>query len=154
VGVLVNNDLAGGRAADVLAAYAYDWWLGSNDLEANYAKQLREFADIYARRKQQSIAEAVERAKRQSQLTQPLADYVGKYTNELLGTIDVVVDQNSLGVRLGYLYSRSTPYIEKDTIRVVMLPGGNGEVIGFEKGAAGKFDLLKYAGRDFKRAGL
>jgi hypothetical protein len=33
-------------------------------------------------------------------------------------------------------------------------PGGNGEVVGFLKGATGKFDLLKYAGRDFKRVGL
>jgi CubicO group peptidase (beta-lactamase class C family) len=154
VGVLVNNELAGGRAADVLAAYAYDWWLGTPDLEADYAKQLQEFADIYARRKQQSIADAAERAKRQSQLTQPLADYVGKYTNELLGTIEVTVDGNSLGVRMGNLYCQSTPYTEKDTIRVMMLPGGNGEVVGFLKGATGKFDLLKYAGRDFKRVGL
>jgi hypothetical protein len=43
---------------------------------------------------------------------------------------------------------------EKDTIRVVMPPGCNGEVVGFLKGATGKFDLLKYAGRDFKRVGL
>ena len=49
---------------------------------------------------------------------------------------------------------QSTPYTEKDTIRVVMLPGGNGEVVGFLKGATGKFDLLKYAGRDFKRVRL
>ena len=102
----------------------------------------------------QLIADAAERAKRQSQLTQPLADYVGKYTNELLGTIEVTVDGNSLGVRLGNLYCQSTPYTEKDTIRVVMLPGDNGEVVGFLKGATGKFDLLKYAGRDFKRVGL
>lgn len=154
VGILVNDHLAGGRAADVLAAYAYDWWLGTPDLEADYAKQLQEFADIYARRKQRAIADAAERAKRQSQLTQPLADYVGKYANELLGTIEVTVDGNSLGVRLGNLYCQSTPYTEKDTIRVVMLPGGNGEVVGFLKGATGKFDLLKYAGRDFKRVGL
>src|SRR5262249_17838906 len=105
-------------AADVLATYAYDWWLGTPDLETDYAKQLQEFADIYARRKQQSIADAADRAKRQSQLTQPLADYVGKYTNELLGTIEVTnellgtievtVDGNSLGVRLGNLYCQST----------------------------------------------
>jgi hypothetical protein len=46
------------------------------------------------------------------------------------------------------------PNTEKDTIHVVIAPGGKGEVVGFLKGATGKFDLLKYAGRDFKRAGL
>src|SRR6185436_9848893 len=45
VGVLVNNDAIGGRLADMLAAYAYDWWLRTEnppiDLAADYAKQLQ-----------------------------------------------------------------------------------------------------------------
>lgn len=153
VGVLVNNDLAGGRVADMLAAYAYDLWLGTPNLEADYAKQLQDFADLYTRRKQQTMAGAAERAKRQSQLTEPLAAYVGKYTHDMLGTIEIAVDGTTLGVRWGNLYSRSTPFTEKDTIRVVIIPGGNGDVVGFVKGADGKFDTLKFGGRDFKRVG-
>lgn len=153
VGVLVNNDLAGGRAADLLAAYAYDLWLATLNLEAEYAKQLQEFADLYARRKQQTTAAAAERSKRKSQLTQPLADYVGKYSNDILGTISVAVEGETLALRMGNLYCLSTPFTEKDTIRVVMIPGGSGEVVGFVKGQSGKFDLLKYAGREFKRIG-
>jgi hypothetical protein len=42
VGVLVNNDALGGRLADMLAAYAYDWWLHTENLEADYTKQLQE----------------------------------------------------------------------------------------------------------------
>lgn len=151
VGVLVNNDFAGGRAADIMAAYAYDSLSGAPDVEADYAKQLDDFAAQYVRRKQQTTAGAAERAKRTSQLTQPLADYTGKYTNDMLGTFEVTVQGNALAVRMGNLYCVSTPFTQKDTIRVVMIPGGNGEVIGFEKGAGGKFDTLKYAGRDFKR---
>lgn len=153
VGVLVNNDLAGARVADLLAAYAYDLWLGTPNLEPEYAKQLKEFADLYTRRKQQTTAAAAERAKRKSQLTQPLADYVGKYSNDILGTISVAVEGETLALRMGNLYCVSTPFTEKDTIRVVMIPGGNGEVVGFVKGQSGKFDLLKYAGREFKRVG-
>ena len=154
VGVLVNNDLAGGRVADMLAAYAYDLWLGTPNLEPDYAKQLQDFADQYARRKQQTMAGAAERAKRTSQLTEPLAAYVGKYTNDMLGTIDIAAEGNALAVRWGNLYSVSTPFTEKDTIRVVMIPGGNGDVVGFVKGPSGKFDTLKFGGRDFKRVGL
>lgn len=135
----------------MLAAYAYDALLGAANVEADYAKQLDDFAAQYARRKQQTTASAAERAKRTSQLTQPLADYVGKYTHDMLGTIEITVQGNALAVRMGNLYCVSTPFTQKDTIRVVMIPGGNGEVIGFEKDAAGKFDVLKYAGRDFKR---
>jgi hypothetical protein len=54
---------------------------------------------------------------------------------------------------MGNLYYVSTPYTEKDTIRVVMVPGGDGEIIGFVKGPSGRFDTLKYAGREFKRVG-
>ncbi len=151
VGILVNNDQAGGRVADTLAIYAYDWWKGIENLEADYAKQLGDFSTLYENRKQQMIAQAAERAKRPSQLTQPLADYVGTYTNDLLGTIDVIAEGNYLAVRWGLLYSTATPYTEKDTIRVVLNLQGSGEVIGFQKGADGKIGMLKYVGRDFKR---
>jgi CubicO group peptidase (beta-lactamase class C family) len=153
VGVLVNNDLAGGRAADMLAAYAYDLWLGTENVQAEYARQLQNFADQYSRRKQQTTAAAAERAKRTSQLTQPLADYVGKYVDDMIGSIDVTVEGNTLAVRMGNLYTVSTPYTEKDTIRVVMIPGGNGEILGFVKGADGKVERLRYAGREFRRVG-
>lgn len=153
VGVLVNNDLAGGRVADMLAAYAYDLWLGTPNLEADYAKQLQDFTDLYARRKRETSASAAERAKRTSQLTEPLAAYVGKYTNDMLGTIEIAVEGNTLAVRWGNLFCLSTPYTERDTIRVVMIPGGNGEVVGFAKGSTGKFDTLRYAGREFRRVG-
>lgn len=153
VGVLVNNDLAGGRVADMLAAYAYDSWLGTPNLETDYEKQLNDLAEVYERRKQQLISAAAERAKRASQLTQPLADYVGSYNNDLLGRIDVTVKGNTLAVQMGNLYCLSTPFTEKDTIRVVMIPGGNGETVGFAKGPTGKFDLLRYAGQEFKRIG-
>jgi CubicO group peptidase (beta-lactamase class C family) len=154
VGVLVNNDLAGGRVADMLAAYAYDSWLGTPDLDADYAKLLQDLADRWTQRKQGTMAEAANRAKRTSQLTEALTAYVGKYTDDMLGTAEVVVEGNTLAVRMGNLYSVSTPFTERDTIRVVMQPGGDGTVIGFVKGASGKFDTLKWAGRDFKRVGF
>lgn len=153
VGVLVNNDLAGSRVADMLAAYSYDLWMGTPNVEEDYAKQLDAFAAQYAQRKLQTIADAANRAKRTSQLTEPLTNYAGKYSNDLVGTVEVTVAGNSLGVRMGLMYCVSTPFTEKDTIRVVMQPGGNGETIGFTKGSSGKFDTLKYAGRDFKRIG-
>src|SRR5215203_4058607 len=61
IGVLVNNDFAGGRAADMVAAYGYDWWLKTENLEANYAKQLEDLARQYETRKGQVHASALER---------------------------------------------------------------------------------------------
>jgi CubicO group peptidase (beta-lactamase class C family) len=150
VGILVNNDLVGGRVADMLAAYAYDMWLGTPDLEANHAKQLQDFADLYTRRKQQTMADAANRAKRTSQLTQPLTAYAGKYANDILGTVEISVAGSSLAVRMGNMYCVSTAFTQKDTIRVVMEPGGNGEVIGFTLNGE-RAESLKYRGMDFKR---
>ena len=151
VGVLVNNDIVGGRMADVIAAYAYDWWLGKTDLEANYAKQLQDTIDTYEKRKQQTHAAAMERAKRTWQLTKPFTDYAGKYRNELLGTISIAPISNAVSVRMGNLNTVATPYTEKDTIRVEMVPGGNGEVIKFNMDASGAIRSLNYAGADFER---
>src|SRR5437867_5883173 len=151
VGVLVNNDTLGGRLADMLAAYNYDWWLRTENLEADYARQLQETVTAYESRKQGIAAEAAGRAKREWQLTKPFTDYAGKYTNDLLGTIEIVAKEKALAVRMGNINTVATPFTQKDTIRVVMLPGGNGEVIGFVKDAEGKFGSLNYAGITFTK---
>lgn len=151
VGIFVNNDALGGRLADMLAAYAYDWWLQTENLEADYAKQLQETLTAYENRKQGIAAEAAERAKREWQLTKPFADYAGKYRNDLLGTIEITAKEKALTVRLGSMYTVATPYKDKDTIRVVMQPGGNGEIIGFVKDAAGNVASISYGGYTFTK---
>ena len=101
--------------------------------------------------KQRIAAEAASRAKREWQLTKPFTDYAGNYRNDLLGTIEIEAKEKALAVRMGYMYTVATPFTEKDTIRVVMLPGGNGEVIGFVKDAEGKFGAMSYGGVTFTK---
>lgn len=151
MGVLVNNDALGGRLADMLAAYVYDWWLRTENFEADYARQIQETLKAVENRKQGIAAEAAQRAKREWQLTKPFADYGGKYANDLLGTIGIVAEEKTLAVQMGKLNAVATPFTEKDTIRVVMLPGGNGDVIGFAKDADGNFGSLKFGGFTFTR---
>ena len=151
VGVFVNNDALGGRLADIVATYAYDWWLQTENLEADYAKQLQETLTRFESLRQGIAAEAAARAKREWQLTQPFADYAGTYRNDLLGTIEITVKEKALAVRMGNMYAVATPYTQKDTIRVVMQPGGNGDVIGFIKDAEGKISSMNYSGLTFTR---
>jgi hypothetical protein len=136
----------------MLAAYAYDWWLRTENFEADFEKQLQQDAKTFENRRQGVAAEASARAKRQWQLTKPFADYAGKYKNDMLGTIEIVPTEKALVVRLGKLNTISTPYTQPDTIRVVMLPGGNGEVITFAKDAEGKLVSLNYGGVTFTKA--
>ncbi|HEX3282477.1 MAG TPA: serine hydrolase domain-containing protein [Pyrinomonadaceae bacterium] len=151
IGVLVNNDALGGRLADMLAAYAYDWWLRTENFEADYAKQLQETLTAYESRRQQIAAEAAQRAKREWQLTEPFPDYAGKYTNDLMGTIEIVTKEKALAVGMGNLNTIATPFTQKDTIRVVMSPGGSGEVIAFMKDSEGKIGSLNYGGFIFTK---
>jgi CubicO group peptidase (beta-lactamase class C family) len=151
VGVMANNDILGGRLADILAAYAYDWWLRTENLEADYTKELQRTVTVYESRTQGIAAEAANRAKREWQLTKPFTEYAGTYKNDMLGTIEIVAKGKGLAVRMGNLNTVSTPYTQPDTIRVVMLPGGNGEVIGFIKDADGKFGSLNFGGATFTR---
>ena len=152
VGVLVNNDALGGRLADMLAAYAYDWWLRTENFQADYERQLQQDAKTFEKRRQGVAAEAANRAKREWQLTKPFADYAGKYRNDMLGTIEIVAKEKALALRMGKLNTVATPFTEKDTIRVVVLPGGNGEVVSFAKDAEGKLVSLNYGGVTFTKA--
>jgi CubicO group peptidase (beta-lactamase class C family) len=151
VGVLVNNDTLGGRVADMLAAYAYDWWLRTENFDTDYAKQLEETKKAFENRKQGIAAEAAARAKREWRLTKPFADYAGSYTNDLMGTIEIVAREKTFAVRMGNINTVATPFTQNDTIRVVMLPGGNGEVIGFIKDSEGNFGALNYSGATFTK---
>lgn len=151
IAVMINESTAGGRIGHLLASYAYDRYLGK-ETDENYAKQLQDVAGQYGKMKQQMIASVRSRASRTSQLTKPLAEYAGKYTNELLGTIDVAAEQNTLRVHMGYISVVSTPYTEKETIRVEMMPG-QGEVIKFGTDSNGNIDSLTYEGLKFVRVG-
>jgi len=151
VGVMVNNDMLGGRLADMLAAFAYDWWLQTENVEVDYAKQLQETLTRFESLRQGIVAGAAARAKREWQLTKPFTDYAGKYRNDLLGTIEIVAKEKALAVRMGAMNAVATPFTDKDSIRVVMQPGGNGEVIAFVKDAEGKFNSLTYGGFTFTK---
>src|SRR5262245_27573754 len=96
VGVIVNNETLGARLADMFGAYAYDWWLRTENFEADYAKQVQDTLTAFENRRQGIAAEAAQRAKRQWQLTKPLTEYAGKYSNDLVGTIEIIPKEKAL----------------------------------------------------------
>ncbi len=151
VAVLTNDGFAGGRAVHLLATYAYDLLLGSPNVESDYSKQLQEFVDSYEKGKQQQMRAAADRAKRTSQLTRPLAEYAGKYVNELFGTVQVDAGGSDLTVKMGNISVVSTPFTAPETIRVEMVPG-SGEVIKFNKDSEGKIVSITYASATFARS--
>jgi hypothetical protein len=149
VAVMINESSAGGRIGQLLATYAYDRLLGKETNE-NYEKQLADIVSQYAKFKQQVVAGFKSRAARTSQLSHPLTDYTGRYTSDLYGTMAVTIEQNSLAARIGNIHVVSTPFTEKDTIRVEMVPV-QGEVIKFNINDAGQVESLIYSGVKFTK---
>jgi len=149
VAVLVNNDIVGNRIADLFATYAYDALNGMDGLDAEYAKQLTQSIESYAQLKQKFQSSFAQRASRKSQLTMPLAAYVGQYRSEYWGTIDVSQKDGNLLVKMGNIQVVPTPFTQKEAIRVEMVPG-NGEVIKFDV-EDGKAVSLTYSGATFRR---
>jgi CubicO group peptidase (beta-lactamase class C family) len=151
VAVMVNEAFAGGRVGHLLATYAYDWWLQKENVEENYAKILDGLAEGYAKGVASMKASAADRAKRTSQLTMAPDNYTGTYSNNFFGTIEVVNKDNTLAVKMGNINAVSTPFTEKETIRVEMIPG-SGEVIRFKKNGDDKIESLNYAGVEYVKA--
>ena len=151
VAVLVNDGTAGPPVGHMLAVYAYDALLGTADREANYSKLLQDFRNQYERETANITASAADRAKRTWQLTAPLAEYTGRFVNELLGTIVITNKGSGLNVSMGNINVVPTPFTQPDTIRVEMEPG-RGEVIKFDKNADGKFPSLSYRNATFTKA--
>ncbi|HLG38740.1 MAG TPA: serine hydrolase, partial [Chitinophagaceae bacterium] len=150
VAVLINDGSAGGRASHLLATYVYEWWLQIENMEDVYAKQLQELVDAFEKGKKSMQASAADRAKRTSQLTMPLDNYTGKYNNAYFGTIEVSNKNNALAVRMGNINCVSTPFTEKETVRVEMIPG-SGTVLRFKKNAENKITAIAYEGMEFTK---
>ncbi|HYJ37864.1 MAG TPA: DUF3471 domain-containing protein [Chitinophagaceae bacterium] len=91
-----------------------------------------------------------DRAKRTSQLSLPLENYIGKYRHPYFGDIDVMIENNVLGVRMGNLHAVSTPFTQKESIRVELLPG-TGQVVFFKPDETAKVNNLTYDGQEYKR---
>ena len=134
----------------MLATYVYDWWLQTPGMEEIFERQLQDMAEGFEKGKISAKAGAADRAKRTSQLTMAPANYTGTYNNEYLGTIEVTNKGNRLAVKLGDMYYVSTPFTQKETIRVELIPG-SGEVIRFKKNDAGKIESLNCSGVEFEK---
>lgn len=150
VAVLVNEGFVGSRTGHMLATYAYDWWLGTPDAQQSYDKLLRDTVKRYGEWKTSVSASAAERAKRVSQLTRPVAEYAGTYRSETFGTFVITTKGNDVVVKMNNINVVATPFTEKETIRVELIPG-QGEVIKFASSADGKIASLTYAGTIFSR---
>jgi CubicO group peptidase (beta-lactamase class C family) len=150
VAIIVNEGNIGGRATNLLSTYAYDWWLQKGGIDSLYDQQLQQLVTVYGNAQKRMQQELVNRAKRPSQLSQPLEAYKGKYEHPYYGVMEVLVQPNGLVVKMGNMESASTAYTIKESIRVELIPG-TGEVLQFKVGTDGKVEGVVYNKAEYVR---
>ena len=148
--IFVNEGGIGGGLADVVATYIYDLVRGATDADQSFAKKVEQLESMSQKEAESIQKSFVSRASRTSQLTLPLNAYTGTYRNEWYGDVVVTVDNNSLAVRFGNLYAVSTPFTEKETIRVELIPA-QGRVVSFQSGDEGKINSLVFDKEEYKK---
>ena len=148
--ILTNETTVGAAASDILAAYIYDRVTGVPGAEDQLSKMITELETRYNQGVESTQKSFADRAKRTSQLTLPLDSYVGKYHHELLGDIDVNIQNNALAVSFGNLHAVSTPFTQKETIRVELIPG-QGKVVAFKTDDQNKINTLTFDNSEYKR---
>ena len=137
VAVMTNDEGIGFALADIVAVYAYDWFLrGPEQAAANARSVLDRIEPRVAERRNAIAADRARRAQRTWRLTLPAAAYAGRYCSPDAGTITITESDGRLAMAMGRLRAQLDPFTEPDTARVEPVPG-TGEVLRFriENGA-------------------
>ena len=148
--ILTNEGGVGAAAGDILAAFIYDWVTGVAGAEEQFSKMIDELESRYTKNVESTQKAFADRAKRTSQLTLPLNSYVGTYRHDVYGDITVSIENDVLAVSFGNLHAISTPYTQKETIRVELLPG-TGRVVSFKPDDQGKINMITYDSNEYKK---
>lgn len=150
VAVLVNESTVGSVAERLIATYAYDWWFGIENVDEEHLRKLEELAKAWEVGKKSEQDGAATRAKRSSQLSFPLEIYTGKYENSNFGTLEIYIQRDSLVVKHGIMKSVATPFTEKETVRVELIPG-SGQTLKFMMNAGDTVEAAILGNREFKK---
>ena len=148
--IFVNEGGIGESVANIIAIYVYDLVRGIADADKSFAKSVEELEGRHLKASESSQRSIAERTKRTSQLTLPLNAYTGTYRHDRFGDIVVKEENNVLAVQFGNMHAVSTPFTEKETIRIELFPG-SGKVIYFKSGDTGKINSLTYDGSEYKK---
>jgi hypothetical protein len=144
VGVVAQvNSTPGWPLTDIIAAYAYDVFLGRTDADARGQARLDTLvAQLQARRTRLAGTAAPVHAP-----PRPPSDYAGIYEDAALGRIEIVPDETGLRLRWGVLPDLTLEV--RDAANHIFLTTGFGGLsrIQFIFGAGGRAEAIETGGR-------
>lgn len=150
VAVMVNDEGTGFMLADVIAQFAYDWFiLGPQQARGNAAQAMDLLSAGSARQIEGMRRNIAQRAERSWLLSLPASAYEGSFCNHAFGLIAVRSEGDGLVAQQGRLMAAMEPFTESDSARVELVPG-SGQVIRFRI-ADGRVTGLQIEGQDYPR---
>lgn len=148
VAVLTNEGVTGQRAAGVFAAYVYDWFTKKEGRDTVFARHKNELIQRFEASKASREKRKEEVKNRVSKLSLENEAYAGKYYNEVMGTMEIFIRNNTLYAKLGNLESESSFYNSNESIEVDLIPGSNTSIT-FNKASGDFIDKLFFGGYEF-----
>lgn len=148
VAVIANEAVAGNKLMHLIATFIYDYLLEKKGWD-DYDKEINTFTERLNQGRKMINASIVERNNRPRMLSLPLSDYSGSYESDEYGILTIQETPSALKVSIGNLQCVSTPFKNKESIRVELIPG-SGQIIQFFI-ENNKISNLKYDGINFKK---
>ncbi len=149
VAVFVNEGMAGFPLMHIFMDYAYDAYLQPNGWEQKYEDMKNDFFQQLKERRTRIQTDIKKRKAREWNLSHSFKHYSGTFVNEIVGKIKVKGNKDQISVRMGNLYCTATPFPEKDTIRVELVPF-RGNVLQFVL-EEDQVVALRLNGNEFKK---
>ncbi|MGD2132336.1 MAG: serine hydrolase, partial [Maricaulaceae bacterium] len=131
VAVFTNNSVVGSFLADAVANYAYDRLAGREEGAEPRAAIIASLSERHDVIVSQIASGRADRAGRTWTLSQPIEAYTGVYESPEMGTMTVIIEENTLVAHLGVLRATAEPFTVPDSIRVELVPL-SGMVIVFD----------------------
>jgi CubicO group peptidase (beta-lactamase class C family) len=148
--IILGNGGFSDPIQNLLMPYIYALLTGNETAAARYPPQFQQMPRLAAEARKQLAAERARRAARPQTTALPLDRYVGRFVNEVLGSIETTLRDGRIHARHGVLESVTEVYDgTRNMLRVEFVPN-NGTVMEFVA-EDGRVTGIRYSGRVFAR---
>lgn len=123
VASFANESTIGAQLPIIINHYIYDRLAGRKNARRTAEREINVLVKRGERLLSRDKSERRRRAKRAWALSQPVEAYVGTYTNDIWGALEIFLQDGQLAYRAGNLYGVGEPFPKADMMRIERSPG-------------------------------
>lgn len=130
IAVMINEAVVGYELMNLIACQVYDYFLIPDKPFEEYYNELNVVSENANKIRSKLANNLLKRKSRKWLLSKKYSEYSGEYFSDEYGTIHITGHSKGLKVVMGNLQCEATPYINKESTRIELVPG-RGQVINF-----------------------